>query len=52
MSTLPAGPASPLGRRDTEYEYFRKSSSDWSSSRTAQHEGDVLPRLEKLAQEY
>ena len=27
--------ASALGRWGTEYEYWRKSSSDWSSSRTA-----------------
>jgi len=43
--------ASALGRWDAEYEYWRKLQQRLQQFSDGSHEGDVLPPLEKLAQE-
>ena len=43
--------ASALGRWDAEYEYWRKFQQRLQQFSDGSHEGDVLPPLEKLAQE-
>ncbi len=43
--------ASALGRWDGEYEYWRKFQQRLQQFSDGSHEGDVLPPLEKLAQE-
>jgi len=44
--------ASALGRWDAEYEYWRRFQQRLQQFSDGSHEGDVLPPLEKLAQEY
>lgn len=43
--------ASALGRWDAEYEYWRRLQQRLQQFSDSSHEGDVLPPLEKLAQE-
>jgi hypothetical protein len=43
--------ASALGRWDAEYEYWRKLQQRLQQFSDGSHEGDVLPPLEKIAQE-
>ena len=44
--------ASALGRWDAEYEYWRRFQQRLQQFSDGSHEGDVLPPLEKLAQEH
>jgi hexosaminidase len=44
--------ASALGRWDAEYEYWRTFQQRLQQFSDGSHEGDVLPPLEKLAQEH
>jgi hexosaminidase len=44
--------ASALGRWDAEYEYWRRFQQRLQQFSDSSHEGDVLPPLEKLAEEH
>ncbi|MGA8153727.1 MAG: glycoside hydrolase family 20 zincin-like fold domain-containing protein [Terriglobales bacterium] len=44
--------ASALGRWDAEYEYWRRLQQRLQQFSDGSHQGDVLPPLEKLAQEH
>jgi hypothetical protein len=44
--------ASALGRWDAEYEYWRRFQQRLQQFSDGSHEGDVLPPLEKLAEEH